>query len=161
VPPSPTPNPTAFAELISSQNEVIGLATFTEDAEGVHIRIAVANLTPGEHGMHIHEVGICEPPDFTSAGDHLNPLNREHGLENPQGPHAGDLPNFVVGEDGTARTIVVTDRVTLRGGPTSLFDSDGSALVIHAGPDDQMTNPAGNSGDRVACGVIKVRQAQF
>ena len=149
----------AAAPLRNAEGQVLGMAIFTQEAQGVRISVTVKGLSPGEHGIHIHSVGKCEPPDFLSAGPHLNPTNKKHGLTNPEGPHAGDLPNLVVGEDGSAVYEHITDRVTLTLGELSLFDEDGSALVIHAGPDDQMTDPAGNSGARVLCGVITPMRA--
>jgi Cu-Zn family superoxide dismutase len=143
----------AAAPLRNAEGQVLGMAIFTQEAQGVRISVTVKGLSPGEHGIHIHSVGKCEPPDFLSAGPHFNPTNKKHGLTNPEGPHAGDLPNLVVGEDGSAVYEHITDRVTLTPGELSLFDEDGSSLVIHAGPDDQMTDPAGNSGARVLCGV--------
>jgi Cu-Zn family superoxide dismutase len=115
----------------------------------------VNGLKQGLHGIHIHENGVCVGPSFTSAGEHYNPLDKEHGLKNPKGPHAGDLPNLEVGADGKGHLSTSTKLVTLSPGKTTLFTSNGTALVIHAGTDDQMTSPAGNSGGRVACGVIE------
>jgi Cu-Zn family superoxide dismutase len=149
----------AAAPLRNAEGQVLGMAIFTQEAQGVRISVTVKGLSPGEHGIHIHSVGKCEPPDFLSAGPHFNPTNKKHGLNNPEGPHAGDLPNLVVGEDGSAVYEHITDRVTLTPGELSLFDEDGSSLVIHAGPDDQMTDPAGNSGARVLCGVITPMRA--
>jgi Cu/Zn superoxide dismutase len=121
---------------------------------GVKVTATVTGLAgnAGEHGIHIHAVGQCTP-DFSAAGGHFNPTNAQHGLNNPAGPHGGDGPNLQLA-DGSATYEVVNDRVTLGSGPNSLFDADGSALVVHAGPDDQVTDPSGNSGDRIACGVI-------
>jgi Cu-Zn family superoxide dismutase len=149
----------AAAPLRNAEGQVLGMAIFTQEAQGVRISVTVKGLSPGEHGIHIHSVGKCEPPDFLSAGPHFNPTNKKHGLTNPEGPHAGDLPNLVAGEDGSAVYEHITDRVTLTPGELSLFDEDGSSLVIHAGPDDQMTDPAGNSGARVLCGVITLMRA--
>ncbi|HZU06077.1 MAG TPA: superoxide dismutase family protein [Chloroflexota bacterium] len=147
--------PGARAELRDSTGAVVGTATFTEDATGVHISVVVQGLPPGEHGIHLHAVGRCDPPDFMSAGGHYNPGGRLHGLMNLQGPHEGDLPNLFVGADGTATYQVYNPRVTLQvGAANSLFTADGTALVIHADPDDYITDPAGNSGARIACGVI-------
>ncbi|MCS6903107.1 MAG: superoxide dismutase family protein [Candidatus Bipolaricaulota bacterium] len=144
----------AAAPLRDAAGKVWGVAVFVQEARGVRISVTVQGLSPGEHGIHIHAVGKCEPPDFASAGPHFNPTHRKHGLNNPEGPHSGDMPNLVVGEDGSAVYEYVTERVALTSGELSLFDEDGSSLVIHAGPDDQITDPAGNSGARVLCGAI-------
>lgn len=144
----------AAAPLRDAEGKVLGVALFAQEAQGVRISVTVKGLSPGEHGIHIHAVGKCEPPDFLSAGPHFNPTNKKHGLNNPEGPHAGDLPNLVVSEDGSAVYEHITNLVTLTPGELSLFDEDGSSLVIHANPDDQITDPAGNSGARVLCGVI-------
>ncbi len=150
---SSTPT-TATAELKNAQGQTVGNATFTEVSGGVQIVIDARDLPPGAKGVHIHEVGKCEAPGFTSAGGHFNPAKRQHGTLNPSGPHAGDLPNITIAPDGRGRLETTTDRISLGSGPTSIFDADGSALVIHAGPDDFKTDPTGNSGARAACGVI-------
>lgn len=145
----------ATAILKNTDGKEMGVARFTEDDRGlVQINVSVEGLPPGSHGIHIHAMGNCSPP-FTAAGGHYNPLERQHGLNNPQGPHAGDLPDIEVNGAGIGQLNVTTDRVTLSPGPITLFDADGSALVIHSGSDDQVTDPAGNSGSRIACGVIK------
>jgi Cu-Zn family superoxide dismutase len=148
--------PRAMAILRNAAGEQIATAVFTEDAAGVRVIVQVAGLAPGEYGIHVHAVARCDPPDFTSAGAHFNPSQRAHGLQNPAGPHEGDLPNLVVDPTGTATYSTTTPLVTLGlGNPAALlFDGDGSALVIHAGSDDQVSDPIGNSGDRIACGVI-------
>ncbi len=152
-------NPTATATLINTQGAVIGTATFTQLNERlVKIEIEASGLTPGRHGVHIHTIGACTPgttPAFSSAGGHFNPTGEAHGLHGGNGAHAGDLHNLVVRPDGTANFVLTTTRVSLLPGSTSLFDLNGSALVIHAGEDDQETDPTGNSGARVACGVIQ------
>jgi len=114
----------------------------------------VKGLPPGTKAVHIHDVGQCTPPSFESAGPHFNPTKAQHGLENRKGPHAGDLPNMTVNDTGQGHLEVTNSRVTLKAGPTSLFDENGSALVVHEGPDDMRSEPAGNSGARIACGVI-------
>jgi len=153
---SPSPSqPQATAQLINANREVIGNARLTEEGGGVRIYVQAEKLQPGMHGIHLHAVGKCDPPDFTSSGGHFNPMGKAHGLENPMGPHAGDMPNLMVGSDGKG-TLDYTDKlVSLGSGPTSLFSSNGTALVIHAGPDDQKSDPAGNSGARIACGILK------
>ncbi|TMQ16773.1 MAG: superoxide dismutase family protein [Candidatus Rokuibacteriota bacterium] len=151
--PSNTDN-TARAEMKNAGGQPVGAATFTQVANTVRVVLEVQGLPPGQHGVHVHTVGKCDPPDFASAGGHFNPLNREHGALNPRGAHAGDLPNLTVGPDGKGRLESTTELFTLGNGPTSIFDSDGSALVIHAAPDDFKTDPTGNSGARIACGVI-------
>ena len=146
----------ATAQLQDAEGNAVGTAEFTEVPGGVLVAVRVQGLEPGEHGIHLHETGECSPPAFEAAGGHINPAGAQHGLENPQGPHAGDLPGLSVAADGTASYEATTDRVTLLGsGTASLLDGDGSALVVHAAADDQSTDPTGNSGDRVACGVIE------
>jgi superoxide dismutase, Cu-Zn family len=146
--------PMAQAELQNSQGETVGLATFSEGVNGVMIVAHVHNMEPGFHGFHIHETGKCTPPDFKSAGDHFNPFEARHGSRNPDGPHAGDLPNLPVSPDGTGVIVTYAPLVTLSDGKNSLFSSAGTALVLHKMPGDLKTDPAGNAGDRVACGRI-------
>jgi Cu-Zn family superoxide dismutase len=148
---------TAIAELRDANGQPVGTATFTEVAGGVRIVLDARGLPPGVKGVHIHEVGQCEPPGFTSAGAHFNPGRRQHGLMNPQGPHAGDLPNITIAPDGTGRLETMNERITLGADPNTLLDANGSALVIHAAADDFMTDPTGNTGARIACGPIVKR----
>lgn len=148
------PGARATAELRDARGQVAGTATLAEEGGTVRLVVQAKGLTPGKHGIHIHAVGRCDPPGFTSAGGHYNPLGRKHGLEVADGAHAGDLPNLVADQSGNARYDATTDRVTLRDGLISVFDGDGSAIVIHEKEDDQRTDPTGNSGGRVACGVI-------
>lgn len=150
--------PEAHADLKNAQGETIGTADFTQVGKNVQIKVQVSKLSAGQHGIHIHENGQCKGPDFKSAGGHLNPAKKEHGLSNPAGPHAGDLANLEVAADGTAKAIFVSNRVTLTPGPDSLLKAGGTALVIHAKTDDMKSNPAGNAGDRVACGEITSMQ---
>ena len=145
----------AHAVLRNAAGEEVGTATFTEETGAVRLSVDVQGLPPGEKGVHIHQTGACEPPAFESAGAHFNPEERRHGTLNPEGPHAGDLPNLEVAQDGRGRLEATTDRVTLSAGAASLLDEDGSALVVHAQRDDLQTDPSGNSGDRIACGVIE------
>ncbi|MEX2570317.1 MAG: superoxide dismutase family protein [Gemmatimonadota bacterium] len=147
----------AQATFINDQGTEIGTATLTEVSDGVRIDVDLAFLQAGERGFHIHETGTCETPDFQSAGGHFNPTDAAHGFEAPEGPHAGDLENLEVEtDDGTARGVRTAEMVTLeRGLPNSLFDTDGSALVVHSGPDDYSSQPSGDSGSRIACGVIE------
>lgn len=143
----------AAADLKDASGASVGTATMTESG-GVRLDVRVQNLPPGVHGIHLHAVGQCAGPDFMSAGGHFNPANKQHGLRNPQGAHAGDLPNLTVAADGTGSLQATASMVTLGAGDMSLFDADGSALVIHVNPDDDVTDPTGNSGGRIACGVI-------
>ena len=151
--PATTHN-TASAQLKNAGGQTVGTATFTEVPSAIRILVEVKGLPPGEKGVHLHEVGKCEGPQFTSAGGHINPEKKQHGVLNPQGAHAGDLPNITIDGAGNGRMETTTSRVTLGGGASSLFDADGSAIVIHAAPDDFKTDPTGNSGGRIVCGVI-------
>jgi Cu-Zn family superoxide dismutase len=144
----------AEAEILDPAGKTVGTATLTEQKHGVKIKLKVSGLTPGKHGFHLHETGTCTPPDFKSAGGHFNPFHKHHGADNPMGQHAGDLPNLEAKEDGTAEVAVVAVGATLGEGAGSLLKEGGTAIVIHAAPDDNMSDPAGNAGARVACGVI-------
>ncbi|HEV7838014.1 MAG TPA: superoxide dismutase family protein [Gemmatimonadaceae bacterium] len=147
----------ATATLMNASGGPAGSVQLWQEAGGlVHVDVSATNLTTGAHGIHFHAVGRCEggATAFSTAGGHYNPMNREHGLQNPAGPHAGDAPNLQIGADGSGHFSFTTDRITLTAGSTSLFDSDGSAIVIHSSADDQVSQPSGNSGARVACGVV-------
>ena len=144
----------ARADIKDAQGKSVGTASLRETKDGLLIIINAKGFPQGLHAVHIHSVGKCEGPAFTSAGGHFNPLGKKHGLSNPAGPHAGDLPDMYVNKDGAGRYETLRASMTLGPGETSIFDSDGSAIVIHAAADDNMTDPAGNSGDRIACGVI-------
>jgi len=157
LPGSPT-GMTASSELRNVSGQPVATATLTQVGDVVRIVLEAQGLPPGVKAVHIHEVGACEGPTFTSAGGHFNPLGKQHGLLNPQGAHAGDLSNITIGPDGKGWMETSTQQVTLGAGATSLFDANGSALVIHAAPDDFRTDPTGNSGARIACGAISKKQ---
>lgn len=140
----------ATAILHLADGTEVGHARITEVAGGLRVTVDVHGLKPGTHGAHLHTVGKCDAPDFASAGPHWNPTNMKHGSMNPQGPHEGDLPNLVVGADGRGTVGVNIAGATF----DTLMDADGAAMVIHANPDDLMTDPSGNSGGRIGCGVL-------
>ena len=151
---NPAP-PAALARLVDDKGQAVGSAVFSQERGGVRILVDVVGLAPGDHAVHIHEVGRCEPPAFESAGAHFNPTKAEHGTSNPRGPHAGDLPDVTVNTEGKGHMEVTVKLVTLdKKVPASLFDADGSAIVIHERADDKRTDPSGDSGGRIACGVI-------
>jgi Cu-Zn family superoxide dismutase len=143
----------ARAELRDLEGRVIGAATFTQAAHGVIVVAELSGLPAGTHAMHVHDVGRCEPP-FTTAGAHFNPGGRQHGFKNRNGYHAGDLPNFTAPATGSVRVDAVTQDFVLGPGTTTLFDIDGSSIMVHSGADDYEGDPGGNAGTRIACGVI-------
>jgi Cu-Zn family superoxide dismutase len=157
---SASPTARAHGTFIDAGGTTVGWAQLVEDATGVvHVNVHVDGLAPGKHGIHIHAVGACTPT-FAAAGGHYNPLGHQHGLLNPSGAHAGDLPNLIVNPDGVGRLVGTTDGVTITPGPTTLFDDTvgavGSSFIIHANEDDQVTDATnGNSGARIACAVIE------
>ena len=143
----------AVGSLMDADGATIGTVTLTQMAQGVQIVAEASGLPAGVHAFHIHAVGLCEPP-FTSAGGHFNPTDTQHGWNNREGHHAGDLPNVHVQDDGALAIEYFTTAVTLGDGETGLFDEDGAAIVMHQGPDDYQTDPAGDAGARIACAVI-------
>ena len=142
------------ADLRDSGGRTLVRATLSPAGSAIRVRVEAAGLPAGNYAAHIHAVGRCDPPDFTSAGPHWNPTGRQHGRLNPMGPHLGDLPNLNVGADGAGSVEFVVPGASLGRGSRGLSDGDGTALVVHAGPDDYRTDPSGNSGARLACGVI-------
>ena len=146
----------AVAELVDAEGNAIGTARIEQAPHGVLMLVEVTGLPPGAHGIHLHGTGSCAP-DFKAAKGHVNPQGVEHGLRNPNGPDAGDLPNLHVAADGTATAEFYTERVSVGTGANkpALLDADGSALIIHANPDDHMTQPIGGAGGRIGCGVIR------
>jgi Cu-Zn family superoxide dismutase len=137
------------ARLIDANGQPAGEATFWAVTDGMRVVATLPNLPAGAHGFHVHSVGSCQPPGFESAGPHHNPTHREHGTQNPNGPHAGDLPNV---DQASVNFLVAGLQAT---GATGIFDADGSALVVHAQADDLRTDPSGNAGARIRCGVIE------
>ena len=145
----------ATAALKDAGGKEVGSVNLTQTPHGVLINLSVKGLAAGEHAFHVHAVGKCEPP-FTSAGGHFNPTNKKHGMLAAEGYHAGDMPNLHIPQSGDLTVEVVNASITLeKGKPNSVFDADGSAIVIHAGSDDYKTDPTGDAGGRIACGVIQ------
>ena len=149
------PQPRAFSQPIyDATGNTVGQLTLTQQGrDSVRVTVESTRLPAGVHGTHLHTTGRCDPPGFTTAGGHLNPTARQHGTRNPRGPHLGDLPNLTVGADGTGR-MEATVAGSTTPGQAPLFDADGTALVVHASADDMVTDPAGNSGARIACTVV-------
>lgn len=145
----------AKATLKDASGKEVGRASLAQGTNGVTMQVELTGIEPGDHAVHIHAIGKCEPP-FTSAGGHFNPADKKHGRDAPGGAHAGDMDNITVPASGKVTRIVVNNQVTLdKDKPNSVFKPDGTALVIHAKADDYKTDPAGNAGDRIACGVIE------
>jgi superoxide dismutase, Cu-Zn family len=142
--------------IVGATGQPIGAAKLTAVPEGVRIEVQVSGLKPGLHGLHIHQKAVCEAPSFESAGEHFNPLHKQHGFNNPKGAHAGDLPNLLVDEQGNGKFDAITKAVVLlQDKPNSLLIAGGTSVVIHEQVDDLKTDPTGNSGKRIACGAVK------
>ncbi len=157
----PEPQGGAPMPLVNAAGATVGTVTAWETAGGIGLRLQASGLPHGVHGIHVHAVGMCAGPDFKSAGAHWNPAVRKHGLSNPAGPHGGDLPNVTVAANGTLSATLTVPGASLSGGPGSLLDGDGAALVLHAAADDNLTDPSGNSGDRIACAVLQPTTAHY
>lgn len=144
-----------LVQLKNNEGATVGTAVLVEGPEGVKISVHATHLSPGTHGFHIHEKGICEEPTFESAEGHFNPDGKNHGFDHPDGPHAGDLPNLEINEDGAVQQEVIAEKVTLnKADKYSLISGEGTTLIIHEDPDDGKSQPAGNAGNRIVCGVI-------
>jgi superoxide dismutase, Cu-Zn family len=151
-PPSPAMAPKAI-QLHDLKGKQVGTVMLVDTPHGLLVRGALTGLPPGTHAIHFHETGKCEPP-FKSAGGHFNPTRKAHGMLDPAGLHAGDLPNLVIPKGGKLEFELFAEALTLSEGSNSVLDADGTALIIHANPDDYHSQPSGDAGDRIACGVI-------
>lgn len=155
--PMATPGAAHDVPLADATGSAVGLATFSESGDGVTLVLLIEGLTPGEHGWHLHEFGVCEPggaEPFSAAGDHWNPTAQPHGGPDDEQHHAGDFGNITANDEGLAEIEITTTNFTLGDGPTSVYDEDGTAIIVHAGMDDLVTQPDGDSGARYACGVV-------
>lgn len=141
-------------DLKTAGGETLGTATISQEPDGARIVVQVRGLPAGDYAMHLHAVGRCDAPDFTSAGPHFNPAGRQHGRDNPAGAHAGDLPNLTVEANGRGSGSALQPGLRLADGDAPLLDADGAAVVLHAKADDYRSDPAGNAGARIACGVL-------
>lgn len=147
----------ATAALVDAAGKPAGTATVTETTDGLRLDVLVKGVTAGAHGLHVHAVGKCEAPDFASAGGHWNPTGHQHGHKNPKGPHGGDAPNLIANAQGSGSLRTWLGTALIATGATPLLDADGAAVILHADTDDEMTDPSGNSGKRVLCGILRAR----
>ncbi|GGM37101.1 superoxide dismutase [Paraliobacillus quinghaiensis] len=145
--------------MYNQANDAIGTAKLSESADGVSVELSAEGLEPGLHGIHVHEYAKCDPPDFQSAGNHYNPDGKEHGLMHPEGSHLGDMPNIEVDGDGTVEAELLVPGATLTEGNYSLLQGEGTSIVIHEKQDDGVSQPSGDAGKRIACGLITVEEA--
>ncbi|NBJ69269.1 MULTISPECIES: superoxide dismutase family protein [Clostridia] len=150
----PEDKKTREAEMYNSSGDMVGTATFGEQSDGVKIKVELEGLEPGFHGIHVHEYAKCEGPDFKSAGNHFNPTGAEHGLMHPEGPHLGDLPNIEADASGVANADLMLPQVTLLDGKDSLTSGEGTSIIVTKNEDDGMTQPGGDSGERIICGTL-------
>ncbi|WP_310498887.1 superoxide dismutase family protein [Sandarakinorhabdus sp.] len=141
--------------LLTAGGDELGTVQVMQEKDGTRVIAEIKGLPPGEYALHLHSVGACTGPDFTSAGPHFNPDARQHGRDNPMGAHAGDLPNLIVSASGIAMLDALQPGLKLAEGTAPLLDADGAAVVLHARPDDYRSDPAGNAGARIACGVLR------
>jgi Cu-Zn family superoxide dismutase len=152
--PAAAAEPSATAIIRNSAGLQMAQATASQSGDGIRIRVEAIRMSPGTYGAHVHSTGRCDAPDFATAGPHWNPTSHQHGTNNPQGLHMGDLPNLMVGADGRGSLEITIPSASLSQGATPLLDADGAAIVIHERADDYRTDPSGNSGTRIACGVF-------
>lgn len=145
----------ARVTLNDARGRGVASAQMSQEAAGVRVRVAATAMPAGTYAAHVHMVGRCDAPAFESAGGHWNPTGQQHGRDNPAGAHLGDLPNLSVGTDGRGSMEYLAAGARLDGGTSGMFDTDGSALIIHANADDYRTDPSGNSGVRIACGIVR------
>lgn len=155
LPPADQQPHIAEADIREPGGRQVARASASQVGDSIRIRVEAAGLAPGTYGAHVHQTGRCDPPGFDSAGSHWNPTDREHGIQNPRGAHMGDLPNLIVGTNGQGFFEFTIAGAELAGGRMPMLDTDGASLVVHARPDDHRTDPSGNSGARIACGVFR------